>query len=362
MATPPTRRTKVFISYSHKDRLALERLKVHLTPYLTREVDYWEDTQIRPGTRWYDAIQQAITTAKVAVLLVSADFLASSFITQEEIPRLLAAAQRSGVIILPVILSGSAFTELRELGNLQALNNPATPILRLPPAEQEQEWAQIAKGIRDAMFPPPIPTSTRGYPLHISRDPRQTPPVGSPGKKFPALRAAFLILLLFFLIGVSLIGLGLVGKGPLAILAGSATKTITSTLTATTPVVNFTAYLTDSTKNLQDCTAQGVLFPFNVTLDNTKSNIAVSWNALITDKDSAGIPWATVNPLNSVVEAGQTSSLTLTPYSSICYDLGPPLQSDGHGGYKFGVLITFVGAGSNISGSLGLTETFSISP
>src|SRR5947208_1081832 len=96
----------IFISYSHQDRRWLERLRVHLRP-LEREgtAELWDDTRIASGSRWKDEIRQALAAAKVAVLLVSADFLASDFIATDELPPLLASAESAGVVILPVIIS-----------------------------------------------------------------------------------------------------------------------------------------------------------------------------------------------------------------------------------------------------------------
>ena len=72
----PQQRTKVFVSYSHKDSAFLARLRIHLQPLIGQGlIDYWDDITIRPGQLWHDDIMQALATTKVAVLLVSADFL-----------------------------------------------------------------------------------------------------------------------------------------------------------------------------------------------------------------------------------------------------------------------------------------------
>jgi len=69
-------RPKVFLSYSHKDRPWADRLLTHLRA-IAVDVSVWSDAQIKPGASWDDEIARAIKTSDVAILLVSANYLAS---------------------------------------------------------------------------------------------------------------------------------------------------------------------------------------------------------------------------------------------------------------------------------------------
>jgi TIR domain len=84
-------RTKVFVSYSHDDLKWLREVSQHIA-VLNRLglVDLWSDTNIDAGAEWERQIESALTSARVAVLLVSPAFLASKFIWKNEMPRIVA--------------------------------------------------------------------------------------------------------------------------------------------------------------------------------------------------------------------------------------------------------------------------------
>ena len=146
---------RIFISYSHADTEWLERIKRHLKP-LTRGgiLECWDDTHIQPGDDWKHEIRTALDKAQVAILLISADFFASNFIDENELPPLLAAAQENGVRILPVIVSASRFARSDRLARFQAVNSPSRPLNGMQPPEQEKVLDHLAEIIESALKNP----------------------------------------------------------------------------------------------------------------------------------------------------------------------------------------------------------------
>lgn len=146
--TKATKRHRVFISYSHCDQEFLDRLLVHLKP-LERQglLEIWADTKLRAGDSWKSEIQAAMDRATVAILIVSADFLASEFIVENELPPLLLSAQENGTRIIPVVAKHCRFSRDPDLQTFQAINDPRRPLALMSTAEQENVYDQIAAEI-----------------------------------------------------------------------------------------------------------------------------------------------------------------------------------------------------------------------
>jgi hypothetical protein len=147
---------KVFVSYSHKDEKALEQLQRFLRP-LERDgrITTWVDTLLDGGHDWRKEIERALDGATAAVLLISQDFLSSSFIAEEEVPRILAREAAGRMTVIPVFLSPSLVKETGfpdprsggkvELTRFQGYGTPDTPLSDLDWSARERIYRELAR-------------------------------------------------------------------------------------------------------------------------------------------------------------------------------------------------------------------------
>jgi O-acetyl-ADP-ribose deacetylase (regulator of RNase III) len=142
----------VFVSYSHKDKVWLKRLQDMLQPLLRNgNMSFWSDTAIKPGALWKEEINQSLRSAKVALLLVSPNFLASDFIAQHELPPLLDKAKTQGTRILWAHVSSCLYKE-SEVSAYQAVHDVARPLDKLTPAKRNEVLVEICQKIKEGIY------------------------------------------------------------------------------------------------------------------------------------------------------------------------------------------------------------------
>ena len=95
-----------------------------------RVIDLWDDSKIRPGSNWKEEIKRALARAKVVVILVSPNFLASEFIAQLEFPLLMEAAQKEGLTIFWILVSSWMYEDCG-IQLYQAAHDIAKPLDQL---------------------------------------------------------------------------------------------------------------------------------------------------------------------------------------------------------------------------------------
>lgn len=94
---------KLFFSYSHKDEVLRDTLQTHLE-MLRRSgaIETWHDRMIRAGEEFDGAIDRNMEDADVILLLVSSDFLASSYCFDVEVKRAMERHETGTARVIPV--------------------------------------------------------------------------------------------------------------------------------------------------------------------------------------------------------------------------------------------------------------------
>jgi tetratricopeptide (TPR) repeat protein len=149
-------RNQILISYSgsDEDKKWLERFQHMLKPLsrkMPKEFKIWSDDQIKPGAKWREEIEKALASAKVAVLLVSQDFLGSDFIMEKQLPPLLNAAEKEGLDIFWVNVRPNTIEEVPEIERYQCANDKLKPLSSFEGVELENELIKLYSKIKDAM-------------------------------------------------------------------------------------------------------------------------------------------------------------------------------------------------------------------
>ena len=138
----------VFISYSHRD----EGWKDQLLPHIRMleqlgTLTMWDDRQIGVGDVWFEEITQKLNRCAVAILLVSADFLASRFCLREEVPPLLERRRRDGMLVVPILIQPCFWEGVAWLRAIQMLPRDGVAIAELAKAKRNRVFTEVAKSI-----------------------------------------------------------------------------------------------------------------------------------------------------------------------------------------------------------------------
>jgi len=164
-STEPT----VFVSYSHQDEVWKDRLQPHLQ--VLKHVDdviIWDDRAIGAGDDSYDAIREVMERAAVAVCLISADYLASDFVTKEEIPYLLERREKEGMVLIPVLLRPCPWKICDWLKRIQMIPRDGQSVAGDFKDNPDEPFTQVAERVHevvtDPAYRPPTPPPPRWAP------------------------------------------------------------------------------------------------------------------------------------------------------------------------------------------------------
>lgn len=143
-------RKPLFISYNHEDKKWLKELKKWLFDLEQNDlIKIWSDQEIKPGTKWRKEIEQALCDAKVALLLISQDFLVSNFINNNELPQIFEKANKEGLKILWIAVRESTVEE-SFIDQFQAIHKEP-PLKGLRGNAREKAFKEIYYRIKEAV-------------------------------------------------------------------------------------------------------------------------------------------------------------------------------------------------------------------
>ncbi|MBE7385847.1 MAG: SUMF1/EgtB/PvdO family nonheme iron enzyme [Leptolyngbya sp. SIO1E4] len=147
--TPSTsKRAKVFVSYSHQDEVLRDELAKHLA-LLERQgvLEIWHDRLIEPGEEEVSQISDYLNQADLILLLVSADFIASSYAYSVEMHQALERHEAGEANVIPIILRSVDWLGT-PFGKLQALPRDGKPVITWE--DRDEAFMNIVRGIRRA--------------------------------------------------------------------------------------------------------------------------------------------------------------------------------------------------------------------
>ncbi|WP_223280006.1 GUN4 domain-containing protein [Nostoc sp. PA-18-2419] len=139
---------QLFFSYSHKDEALRDELANHLST-LTRQgvISSWHDRKILPGEEWDRQINDNLNTADIILLLVSSDFIASSYCWDVEVTTAIERHNTGKARVIPVILRSADWSDTL-FAKLQLLPNNAQPVTSW--TNRDEAFTNVAQGIRAA--------------------------------------------------------------------------------------------------------------------------------------------------------------------------------------------------------------------
>jgi hypothetical protein len=138
---------KIFVSYSSKDIDWMNELltQLNVLKINDQQLEIWQDGLLDPGTKWDDEIKQKLHLANIVLMLVSANFLTSEYVTNIEIKDTLIRQEKGEVIAIPVILKPCAWDET-PLAKFNALPQHGKPISLQP--DKDAALFEVVTGVR----------------------------------------------------------------------------------------------------------------------------------------------------------------------------------------------------------------------
>jgi hypothetical protein len=146
----PTGARRIFVSYARADERWKDLVCKHLDAVGEHEehkLPVWQDGEIRAGDEWHEAIQGALRQARIALMLLSTDFLTSEYVKRYELFTLLERCAADGLRVIPVAVSPCALSTYPSLARLQVRPDPRKTLSEMSKGARERALVQLANEI-----------------------------------------------------------------------------------------------------------------------------------------------------------------------------------------------------------------------
>src|SRR6266566_5726524 len=140
---------EVFICYAHQDESLMRELEHQLSTLEQQElITIWHDRMIAGGADWKQEIDKHLNAARVILLLVSANFMASKY-SQVEVKRAMERHDAGEAQVIPVILKyvswkGSSF------GKLTPFPKDGKPVTSSAWHSHDEALFEVVEGVEKA--------------------------------------------------------------------------------------------------------------------------------------------------------------------------------------------------------------------
>lgn len=137
---------RAFFSYSKTDKAYLDEFKKHLkTLQRSGQLMQWDDSKIKPGEEWDEAIKTELAQADIIFLLLSVDFLNTDYIWEVEISEAMRRHEHKEARVIPIKIRDCNWEDT-PYAKLQAL--PRKSGLIGPNPVNDAAWKAVTDEIR----------------------------------------------------------------------------------------------------------------------------------------------------------------------------------------------------------------------
>jgi hypothetical protein len=161
---------KVFFSYSHKDESLRDALETHLSMLKNQgTIQAWHDRRIGAGNEIDSSIDRHLDDADIILLLISPDFLASSYCWGIEVKRAMERHEAKAARVIPVILRACDWHSA-PFGKLMAAPKDGKPVRLWPDLDEAfYDGARQIRVVAETIASRPVtPATSNAAPSAVS--------------------------------------------------------------------------------------------------------------------------------------------------------------------------------------------------